>query len=75
MTDAHMVAYELEPDDDVSCYFCLIEGEYKSYGRGEAYLCEAGCPPFDGNANYVCKGHLDSDVIVHTPTKEGKAND
>ncbi len=69
-TDFEMIAYELEEGDQVSCYFCMNEnnGDQNTYGKGDAYLCESGCPPFDGNANYVCKDHLDPDIIIVTPT-------
>jgi hypothetical protein len=50
--------------EQVGCYFCIEEGNHVSYGRGEAFLASAGHSPLDGNANYVCKRHLDDDTVV-----------
>ena len=58
------IVFELEPDDEVSCVFCT-RGE--TYRRGEAFLAGPGHSPYDGNANYVCRNHLDSDTVIHDP--------
>jgi hypothetical protein len=57
--------YGLEPHEKVHCYFCLKQHNQALYGPGEAYLCGAGHSPLDGNANYVCTGHLDEDAVKH----------
>lgn len=58
--------YDLEPDDEVSCYFCLHDSakRHASYRKGEAFLCGADHSPCNGNANYVCKAHLEKNVRI-----------
>lgn len=53
--------------EEVECYFCQQENNHapKSYRRGEAFLAGAGHSPFNGQANYICKAHLDDDVVIH----------
>ena len=60
MSDENTV-FELEPDDEVSCIFC----RGGTFRRGEAYLAGAGHSPYNGNANYVCREHLDEDAVVY----------
>jgi hypothetical protein len=64
--------FNLEPGQEVACFFCLENGNHRGYTFGEAFLAGADHTPYDGNANYVCKTHLDDDaVIVGTdPTAE-----
>jgi hypothetical protein len=54
-------AYDLEINDEVSCYYC---GPQKTYKRGEAYLCGPEHGPCDGNANYICKDHLETGTEI-----------
>ena len=62
------VVYHLEPDEEVACYFCQLERHHRLYKQGEAFLAGAGHSPLDGNANYVCEDHLDSDAVVALAT-------
>lgn len=61
-------AYHLEPGEEVSCYQCAKDGNHTQYKRGEAFLVGPGHYPYDGNANYFCKGCLSPDVKVWEPT-------
>lgn len=56
--------FELEKDEEVHCYYCIKQRDYTVYKRGEAYLAGPGHSPCDGNANYVCKHHLDEDAVI-----------
>lgn len=55
------IVWQLEAGEQVSCVYCSPE---KAYARGEAFLCGPDHSPLDGNANYVCKDHLDSDAVI-----------
>lgn len=61
------VCFELDPGEEVSCYYCMNGREYRLYRRGEAFLCGADHSPYDGNANYICKEHLEPDAVIHDP--------
>lgn len=62
----HVVeSYALEPVETVSCCFCIRDGEYASYTRGEAVLAGPEHPPYDGNANYICLDHLTADTVIY----------
>ena len=70
-------AYALAPQDEVSCYYCMgvsgpLFGDVEHYRRGEAVLAEAGHPPYDGNANYICLVHLNRDVVIYDPHDDVK---
>lgn len=56
--------FELEEGEEVGCYFCMEQGDHRSYKRGEAFLAGPDHSPCDGNANYVCRAHLDADAII-----------
>lgn len=58
-------SYALEPGETVSCYFCMRDGEYASYVRGEAVLAGPEHPPYDGNANFICLNHLTADTVIY----------
>jgi len=69
-------AFALQPQDEVSCYYCMrgssfaprfCYGDVESYRRGEAVLAEAGHPPYDGNANYICLAHLSPGTEIWDP--------
>lgn len=58
--------YDLEDGEEVTCYFCSLDNYERQgfYKKGEAYLAGPGHSPMDGNANYICKDHLDFDAII-----------
>lgn len=58
------LVFALEIGDDVCCIYCPRDLTYR---RGEAFLAGAGHSPYDGNANYVCRDHLDSDAVIYDP--------
>ena len=58
------VVYDIEDRDEVGCYHCIAQGCHDSYRRGEAFLAGPGHSPLDGNANYICRQHLDSDAVI-----------
>lgn len=60
--------FELDVREKVGCYFCMQNSVYTDYIRGEAYLVDAGHPPCDGNANYVCKEHLNPETVIYDVT-------
>lgn len=43
---------------------CLQLGCNTTYGKGEAFLTGPGHSPFDGEAHYFCREHLDSDAVI-----------
>ncbi|MYM92405.1 hypothetical protein [Duganella vulcania] len=61
-------AYHLTLGEEVSCYQCSKDSNYTQYKRGEAFLVGPGHHPYDGNANYFCKGCLSPDVTVWEPS-------
>lgn len=63
MTD-RVEVFDLDPGEEVGCYFCMAQGGHQNYGRGEAFLAGPDHPPYDANANYICKDHLDPDVVI-----------
>ena len=68
-------AYPLDKGDRVSCYECSMQRvapDINDYGEGEAFLLGPGHYPYDGNANYFCREHLDGDVLVWTGEEEVK---
>lgn len=54
-----ITAYSIGPEEKVGCYFCMQNGKHDSYGQGEAFLCGPDHVPCNGNANYICKSHLE----------------
>jgi hypothetical protein len=60
----YYIAFDLDPDDKVCCYFCQEAGDHHTYTRGKAFLCSAMQGPQDGNANYICVFHLDPETAV-----------
>ena len=76
MSDLNVVredAYHLEPGEEVSCYQCSKDGNHTQYKRGEAFLVGPGHYPYDGNANYFCKGCMSSEVKVWEPSFQPSA--
>jgi hypothetical protein len=59
--------FQLEEGQEVHCYYCLREGNHALYKRGEAFLADAGHSPCDGNANFICRRHLDDGAVVYEP--------
>ena len=57
---------DLDDDEEVGCYFCMKSPATrgKSFRKGEAFLCGPFHSPQDGNANYVCREHLDTDAVL-----------
>jgi hypothetical protein len=62
--DEPVEVFALEPGEEVGCYFCMERGNHKSYGRGEAFLAGPDHIPYDANANYVCRAHVDEGAII-----------
>lgn len=56
--------YDLEPGQEVGCYFCMQQGCHDRYVKGQAFLAGPDHSPYDGNANYICTRHLDEDVAL-----------
>ena len=54
--------FELEPGEEVYCFFCGGDDTFK---RGGAFLAGPTHSPLNGNANYVCRNHLDRDAVIH----------
>lgn len=61
--------FDLEDDEEVGCFYCLEARDFTTYRRGEAFLAGPDHPPFDGNANYICRRHLSRDAILPTGTE------
>ena len=57
--------YNLEEGEEVGCFECMRQGDYTDYGVGEAFLCGPDHSPYDANANYHCREHLDSDAVIY----------
>lgn len=62
------LVFNLEPGEKVHCYFCLRQMSLALYMKSDAFLAGPGHSPLDGNANYVCRAHLDEDAIIDTPS-------
>jgi hypothetical protein len=62
--------YELNSGDEVSCVHCVSVGDHTTYRRGQAYLAGPGHTPYNGEANYVCREHLDKDAVIHDVTQQ-----
>ncbi len=56
--------FDLEDGEEVSCLHCIALCCYTTYKKGEAFLAGPRHTPYDGNANHVCRKHLDSDAVV-----------
>lgn len=63
MTQENIV-FDLDDDEAVACLVCQHQGIHTSYRKGEAYLAGPAHTPCDGNANFICKQHLDSDAVI-----------
>lgn len=61
-----MDVFELESEETVMCFFCQEEpcNMDKEYKKGEAFLAGADHPPFDANANYICREHLADNATI-----------
>jgi len=64
---------DLDPGERVGCKLCGKWNPEEGYGFGEAFLAGAGHPPWDGNANYICRDHLDPEVDRVLDPKTGLA--
>jgi hypothetical protein len=60
--------FDLEQDEQVSCYYCSQDRKNMLYGRGEAFLAGPDHPPYDGNANHICRKHLSPEALLPTGT-------
>lgn len=58
---AENTVFELDPGEEVCCVHCR---DGTTYRRGGAYLAGPGHTPYNANANYVCRDHLDADAMV-----------
>lgn len=56
--------YDSADNDGASCYFCQKDGDHRSYQRGEIFLAGPAHYPRNGEANYVCRRHLDDTAII-----------
>lgn len=57
--------FHVEAGEQVHCYYCMRRNNYRLYGRGEAFLAGPDHSPLDGNANYICRAHLDDDAVIY----------
>jgi len=64
MNDGEYCAFPLDDRDEVECVICRSFRDHTAYKKGEAFLVGAAHPPYDGNANYVCKEHLDPQFSI-----------
>lgn len=53
-----------DSDGEVTCHRCIQLGCDTTYGKGEAFLTGPGHSPFDGEAHYFCRKHLDKDATI-----------
>lgn len=60
--------FDLEDGEEVGCFYCQAARDFRTYRRGEAFLAGPDHPPFDGNANYICRWHLSGDAILPAGT-------
>lgn len=76
MGDSHCMvqAFALEQGEEVSCYYCCagrggcsFYGDVDGYIRGEVVLAEAGHPPYNAEANYICLAHLSPGTKIYDP--------
>lgn len=63
--------FDLEEGEEVGCYFCQQNHDYTTYKRGEAFLAGPEHSPCDGNANYICRKHLDEDAKLPDGSRAG----
>jgi hypothetical protein len=56
--------FDLEEGEEVGCYFCDQQGLTKDFKKGEAFLAGPDHSPHDGDANYICRAHLDRDAVI-----------
>jgi hypothetical protein len=59
--------FHLDEGQEVHCYYCLRANKQTVYKRGEAFLADAGHSPCDGNANFICRAHLEDDAVIDEP--------
>ena len=67
MTEFTNDVFHLEAGETVCCYYCQKENNHATYARGEAFLANPGHSPCDGNANYICRRHLDESAVIYEP--------
>lgn len=58
--------YHLQEGEEVDCAHCISAKiyPYRVYTRGQAFLAGPNHTPWDGNANYICRDHLDEDATI-----------
>ena len=58
--------FTLEDKQEVICCKCDTDekGDPIMRRKGEAFLAGAAHTPYNAGANYICKDHLDKDVII-----------
>ena len=59
--------FHLDEGQEVHCYYCMRVNTHTLYKRGEAFLADAGHSPCDGNANFICRSHLDDGAVIYEP--------
>lgn len=73
-TEQQIDVYELEPGQEVSCYYCIQDRNHAQYKRGEAFLAGPDHVPCDGNANFICREHLSPRAVVYRPFPQSAAS-
>lgn len=70
--------YDVDPNSQVQCYHCLLNGIAAQYGRGEAVINDpANSPREDGAVYTICVNHLPENAVIYDPhanecrTKDG----
>lgn len=56
--------FQLDDGDEVCCYHCLSQGDRTTHKKGEAFLAGPGHTPYNAEANYICREHLDADAVI-----------
>jgi hypothetical protein len=60
--------FDLEQGEKVNCYYCSQNRNDTVYGYGEAFLAGPDHPPYDGNANHICRKHLSPEALLPNGT-------
>lgn len=61
--------FTIEDNQEVICEICSEcgtdeKGNPIMYRKGEAFLAGAAHTPYNGEANFICKDHLDKDAVI-----------
>lgn len=63
MTEPNCVYAEPETS---YCIFCNGEPKWPEPENNDCFLAGPGHSPLNAEANYVCRGHLDSDAVIES---------